>query len=279
MAITTFGRGIQTPLGFNFGTEVAPIDFLPVSEFKAFEVTDNKVYLAIYTDAGTPSAKLAKTLMTIDGNGKSYSYFLDISDTDDWPIGSYTVQFSFDTATGQNVIADRAKMGIHSQIPAPLVTDTDIGQLIYDANEYLGDRADWSFIIAEAWNSTFWKLARLKRPNGTNLDPYTIADSTELYQLHLFKTIHYMAMELRSRDSDRFGLMAEDYAGKFDEEFEAISQSQLELWTAGPGASAETIEENQIRGQYKRYGDDGSSTSTDNRRVDATPSYGRDTEW
>ena len=216
------------------------------------------------------------TNQVADTEEPPFSYVLSLTDTATFPIGQYQVRFRW-TQAGVTREEGRRRMGIYASVPSPLVTDENLPAIIYDLNDFIGDRADWTQTIAASWGLMLTDIARIRRPDGVDLDPFEVADSSELYDLHLWQAIELVALELRSSDADRFGLLHAEAKEKYAEARASFAESQLARWGSGPVATNEVRERSQMRSHVKHYGIDNSAAA--DRVNDSNPPVTMATKW
>ncbi len=270
MTVTAARKGKQFRLGFPLGTTAAVIEFWPALNHLTITPT-GAVTIEILASDGT--VKLVSEDMTGTSPGVTV---LDISTIATWPVGDYHVKHTF--VSGGNTHKPGIRlMGIYDSVPEPMVTDEDLLEVIFDLNAYKGDRDNWSFEIGEAWNKLLLQLSRIRLEDGTELDPYTIADGTDLYDMHMMRSVMLVCQALRTSAGDRFGLWYNDYKEAYDLTFEAFSASQISKWAEGPVVEDVVIESNLIRSHVKKY----SITRSDvaNRTNDSKPPVTMQTEW
>ena len=281
MAVTPQFRGQLHRFGFRLGDAYAAIRWAPHDPDTHKTITDGSLTgvptVAIYGADGT-TVKLAAANMVDDADG-FWLYRADLSNTTTFPAGQYQAQFAYVIATRSEVRA-RRRMGIYANIPEPTVSDETLSAMLFDVNDYLGGRSNWAQLIAQAWTLLLLELGRERRPDGTEMDPFEVADSTEYNDAHLWRTLQLVAMELRNSDPDRFGRLAENYAEEYQRAYKGIVSSQLSRWQTGPTVVAEVRESDKVRSAFQRYGADGSDGGdTAARRVRSTPRVTTETRW
>lgn len=271
MAVTPASKGLQFRLGAKLGSNPYIVTAWPTVDHATVTPTSNQVYITIYGTDGT-TEKLTRALMT--GHAPA-TYALNLGNTTTWPAATgYQVEIDF-AYGGNTYVLGRRLLGIYPEVPSPIVTDQDITGEIYDANDFLRDRSNWSDLISEAWNQTLFRLARIRRPDGEVLDPYVLT-TEDIYPIHRAMALMLVMRECRHQEGDRFSLLAQDYATDRDEAVRLLEADLARRWQTGPEVAS--IENPRaIRSHIKSYGN--ADTTTTANRGASTPSVRLDTRW